>query len=251
LGETLEAHQMFVREHVAGDRVAWVNRLLQHNGPIAQAGLWFNPPVVLRYTEEGAVLDQIHERIVEMPFVFRALAAVAPGGVVLDVGSMESTVAFSLASLGFQTIALDQRGYPLQHRNLKIVAEDIARWDGLEEGTLDAVVCLSTLEHLGLKAYGSRTNDSDLDRETMARFRGWLKPGGLLALTVPYGRPAVNDFERTYGREQLDALLAGWTVKERRIFARRGTTEWLAREESAAPWLEDLRGVALVSAIKA
>ncbi|MCE9616380.1 MAG: class I SAM-dependent methyltransferase [Lentisphaerae bacterium] len=223
-------------------------QLLAHDGPVAQAGLWFNPPVVLRSSARGFELDQVHERIVEIPFVFRCLAGVPAGGAVLDVGCAESTVAFSLAALGYRTTALDPRGYPLSHPNLQVVTANIARWPGPGDGTLDAIVCLSTLEHLGLKAYGVEGENPDLDRETMARFRTWLRPGGLLVLTVPYGRPAVTDFERTYGPEQLDELLATWTVTERVVLARTGSALWSPHAEAAGDWPEQLRGVALVAA---
>lgn len=222
------------------------------NEPAARAGLWFNPPVVLKREGRDVTLDQIHERIVEIPFAFRALAGLAPGATVLDVGSAESTVAFSLACLGLLTTAIDHRGYPFQHANLRVVAEDVAVWAGPGEGSLDAVVCLSTLEHLGLQAYDGRTLDPDLDRKVLARFLRWLKPGGLLVLTVPYGLPVVDTFERTYDRDQLDRLLAsGWAVVERAVFARQGPTEWTRRDETRGSWPADERGVALIRAVKA
>lgn len=236
-----------VREH----ELARADRLFAYDGPVAEAGLWFNPPVVLQRDGHRFTVGEIHERIVEVPFVFRTLARAPAGGRVLDVGSAESTVAFSLAALGFRTIALDPRGYPLPHPRLQAVQEDIARWAGPGEGSLDAIVCLSTLEHLGLKAYGAPSNDGDLDRHTMSRFLSWLKPGGLLALTAPFGRRAVSDFERTYDSPQIDELLAGWTVQERAVYAREGSVEWNLRAEDAGPWPEGLRGVVMIAATRA
>jgi len=233
------------------ERGALMQQLLSNEGPVGKAGLWFNPPVVLRLNGGTVELDQIHERIIEIPFVFRALSSVPAGGSVLDVGSSESTVAFSLASMGYRAIAMDQRKYPLQHSRLKVVVANIVDWAGPGEGALDAVVCLSTLEHLGLRAYGAVYEDAELDIKTMKRFREWLKPGGMLVLTMPYGRADVNDFERTYDREGVDRLLEGWDVKERLVFAREGSTEWVPREEGPGSWPENLRGVALVSAVRA
>ncbi len=229
-----------------------IDRLLSHEGPIARDGLWFNPPVVLRRNDRNRyAVDQIHERIVEIPFVFRSLSGLPADARVLDVGSAESTVAFSLAAMGFKTTAMDQRGYPLRHANLENVTDNIARWGGPGANSLDAIICLSTLEHLGLKAYGTDETDENLDRKMMPRFQSWLKPGGLFVLTAPYGRRAASDFERTYDRAQIDDLMAGWTVKERVVFAREGATEWKPRTESPETWPEHLRGVVMIAATKA
>lgn len=246
--ETQESLREMIKAQQADCRQSWANRLFAHDGPIGKAGLWFNPPVVLNMTAQGVELDQIHERIVEVPFVYRALAGVPAAGRVLDVGCAESTVAFSLAALGLDVLALDQRGYPLQHANLCVIQEDIAKWKGPGPGTLDAVVCLSSLEHFGLNAYNSGTHDPDLDYEAVQQFRAWLKKGGRLVLTAPYGRPAVSDFERVFGAAQLDRLLAGWQVKERLVYARYGNTEWRQVDEAAEPWPEGVRGVVLIHA---
>lgn len=246
--DTQESLQEMIKEQQTDRRQSWANRLFAHDGPIGKAGLWFNPPVVLNMTAQGVELDQIHERIIEVPFIYRVLAGMPAAGRVLDVGCAESSVAFSIASLGFDVLGLDPRGYPLQHENLCVIKEDIAKWKGPEPETLDAIVCLSSLEHFGLNAYDSSTHDSNLDYWAMRQFRKWLKKGGRLALTAPYGRSAVSDFERVYGAAELDRLLEGWHVKERLVYARDGNTEWRQVEEAGEPWPEGVRGVVMINA---
>ncbi len=228
------------------DEEASLSKLLAHDGPIAEAGLWFNPPVVITHRNRTYQIAEVHERIVEVPFVYRHTAALAKGAKLLDIGCAESTVAFSLASMGYSVTAVDQRGYPLQHPNLFVVQESLQNWDGPSE-KVDAVLCLSTLEHLGLKAYQSTSEDSKLDVKALALFRRWLKPGGLLILTAPFGHSEVSDFERTYSRDDLNHMLKDWTIRERIVYGRIGSTEWRQRDE-AAPWPSDRRGVVLICA---
>ncbi len=53
--------------------------------------------------------------------------------------------------------------------------------------TFDAVTCLSTIEHIGLGAYGESQSEEGEDVAAMRRIRELAKPGGVLVLTVPYG----------------------------------------------------------------
>jgi hypothetical protein len=220
-----------------------------HTGYVAQAGLWFNPPVVPEHRPHQVVLRHVTERIVEVPYALAATAHLRPGSLVLDLGACESTVAFSLASLGFRAIALDQRPYPLEHPMLTVVTSGVEQWE--PEEPLDAIFCISTIEHLGLPAYGTTATDEELDRKTAWRMRSWLKPGGALILTVPYGEWSIDSFERTYDRQHLEELLDGWTVVDRRTCARTSRFTWETFPDDAVPdpWPPETKGVALIRAI--
>jgi hypothetical protein len=76
----------------------------------------------------------------------------------------------------------------------------------------------------------------------MRRLLDLTRPGGLLVLTVPYGRPGVDDVQRRYDRAGLDALLDGWVETDRRIVERIDDVSWERVEES------DRHAVALVMA---
>lgn len=215
-----------------------------HDGFAAQQGLWFNPPVCVRHVEGDVLVGPINERIVETPFALAALAALPIGSVIADIGAAESTLSLSLASLGHQVFAVDPRGYSLTHANLTEAAVSLASWDRTDQ-SLDAVVCISVVEHLGLNAYGEGDADEAADAAALQRIKTLLKPEGLLVLTVPAGPWAVGSTERTYDSAHLDALLEGWRVEDKVFVERDDAGSWV-RQPTADPG--DRSGVFLVTA---
>jgi Caenorhabditis protein of unknown function, DUF268 len=202
-----------------------------------------------------ADLDAMDRRIrdvhlrVEVPFVFGALAGLGVGARVLDVGCAESSVAFSLASLGCVVTALDPRGYPLAHPGVRVVEATLAGWErGEGEPSFDAVVFLSSVEHFGLGAYAGSGSAAGADREAVVLARGLVREGGLLVLTVPFGVAAVDGLQRTYGLDELQALVEGWDVREMVFVEQVGLVEW--RRLASVPEVvdPDRRYVAMVSA---
>lgn len=224
-----------------------VGREISHHGLAAEAGVWFNPPVVLGYQEGSVAIAAIHERIVEIPFILSETVRLPAGSRVLDVGCSESTIAYSLAVMGCRVTAVDLRQYPLQHPNLEALQVDISQWS--PQSSFDVIVCLSVVEHLGLPAYGFQRTVEDLDRVTVERMAGWLRPGGRLLLTVPVGPAGQNDFERVYSIEQVKHLLDGWRILSQRFFVPRTPVWW---EEIVPPtdmkWANERHGVALIVA---
>jgi Caenorhabditis protein of unknown function, DUF268 len=195
----------------------FLNWLGSPTGFATASGLAINSPVGLHYEEGQVRWAGTNERIIEIPFVLQALAAVDAGGRVLDVGSCESLIALHLATCGYQTTALDLHEYPFTHPNLECVAMPLDEWD--PDGIVfDAAVCLSSIEHFGLGSYGGEEGPSNADRHAVERLQTMVRPGGMLVLTVPFGEASTDDFERTYDLDRLDQLLAGWIV-ERRVFA--------------------------------
>ena len=110
---TAEPFDPAVRGTVAAlgaDDAAIANYSASHLGWASQAGYWFNPPISVAHAEGGVRIGDVNERIAEIPYVFAALSRLPMGSRILDVGSTESTVAVSLASLGYQVTALEIRG---------------------------------------------------------------------------------------------------------------------------------------------
>jgi SAM-dependent methyltransferase len=230
------------------DLDASVARLLNyaesHLGFAAQRQLWFNPPLSLAYEPRGVRLVDVNERLVEVPHAYRALARLDPGARVLDVGATESPLALSLAFLGYDVTAIDIRPYPLSHPRLRTVVGPIEEWEG--DGEFDAVFCLSTIEHIGLPAYGAERREG-ADLAAMRRIHEVTVPGGVLVLTTRFGRAGEDEFQRTYDREGLDELLAGWTIDGLCVVRREDATTWMV----AGPEIdEDVEAVALVSATR-
>jgi 2-polyprenyl-3-methyl-5-hydroxy-6-metoxy-1,4-benzoquinol methylase len=225
-----------------------LNYEASHEGFAAQSGLWFNPALLLGYTPGHVELRWVNERAVEVPYVFRALGAVPPGAEVLDVGATESSVSLSLAMLGYRVTAVDPRPNPLSHERLEVVVAGIEEWE--HEGEFDAVVCLSTIEHLGTGAYGQDATERRLDLEAMDRIRELTRDGGVLVLTTAVGPASADDFGRVYDREGLDRLLEGWDVTDLTLVQRRDSTTWVTIEEPIESLGPDAETVAMVTASK-
>jgi SAM-dependent methyltransferase len=228
------------------DFLNWANG---HNGPAAQAGMWFNPAVVGNHNDGTVRPGDVNERIVEVPWVMGLATTLEPGSLVLDFGASESTVSLSLASLGLDVIAADLRPYPLRHPRIHSLTGPIEQWDGPER-PLDAVVCVSALEHVGIGAYSEAPTEGHLDRLIVERFARWLRPGGEIAFTAPYGQWEVNDLQRVYDAEHLDALFAGWRVTQRAICVQTAPDRWerVDGEPPASTWDDGTRGVVLLRA---
>ncbi|MEA2267058.1 MAG: hypothetical protein QOE27_2641 [Solirubrobacteraceae bacterium] len=229
-----------------------------HQGYAAQAELWFNPPVALDHRAGGVRPRHVTERIVEPAFVFSALAELPPPARILDVGGSESTVALSLAALGHDLTVVDPRGFPLEHPRLRAVASRLDQLDPALTG-FDAAVALSAVEHFGLGHYqdrpprpgapdpgaGQPPTDRRLDLAATAELRRRLRPDGILALTVPFGAPSVDDFQRVYDAGGLAELLDGWRIERSTAAWQVDPLTWVAGELDRP---QGDRGVALVLA---
>ncbi|MEZ5175364.1 MAG: class I SAM-dependent methyltransferase [Acidimicrobiia bacterium] len=222
----------------------------------AQAGVWFNWPFNIEHQIGGAVIREVNERIVELPFVYASMIGLKPGAHVLDLGCTESPVAFSLACLGYNVVAIDLRNYPLSHPRLTTVMNSFETWDP-PQTPFDAVISLSSIEHFGLGAYGgleSRENEADrkdADRKAMAKLHAITADDGLLVLTAPFGVYGVDELQRTYDLDHLMALLEGWAIEEASLARRASSSQWEViggLDRSDDMMQEGARGVAMVRA---
>jgi SAM-dependent methyltransferase len=229
------------------DVVALLNRETTAKSFAAEGGLYFNPPVWVGYGPGSVFVRAVNERIAENAYAFRAVAGLEPGAAILDVGATESTIALSLAALGYEVTAIDPRPYPLEHPNLTVVVGPVEDWEQQAE-TFDAVLCISTVEHIGVGAYDQPVEER-ADLKAMKRMRELTRPGGLLVLTTPFGRGRVDDFERTYDRAALDALLEGWEIEDLTVVRREDPLTWVSADST--PSEGDAEQVALVTARRA
>jgi SAM-dependent methyltransferase len=225
-----------------------LNYASSHEGFAAQANLWFNPSLLVAYRPQGVELRWVNERIAEVPYAFRALSGLTPGASVLDVGAAESSVALSLATLGYEVTAVDPRPNPLSHERLQVVDARIEEWK--QDAEFDAVLCLSTIEHVGLAVYDQRASDERSDLEAMKRIHELTRPGGLLVLTTAVGPTDVAEGGRVYDSEGLDQLLDGWEVTDLTLVQRRNATTWDTIDSPIADLKPDAETVAMITATK-
>ncbi|HEY7589050.1 MAG TPA: DUF268 domain-containing protein [Thermoplasmata archaeon] len=187
----------------------------------------------------------ITERIAEIPFALRALR-LPPGSWVVDIGSQWSPLPLHMATLGLRTVAVDVVKFPVAGHGVDFVQADMRR-PPFKGGRLDALVMVSTLEHVGLGYYDPRRGRED-DVALMRGLRDLLKPDGFLVLTVPYGRPAEDHHQRVYDRPRLARIMEGWSLQEARYFARRegGWRETEEAEAALAESVPETRAVAML-----
>ncbi|MGH9352956.1 MAG: methyltransferase domain-containing protein, partial [Terriglobia bacterium] len=185
------------------------------------------------------VLALCNERIVEIPFVHRHLPYPFEGRV-LDVGSRESQMSFELSSLGFEIWALDIREVRAKFPGVKHLRADI-RLTPFESKSFDVVIALSTLEHIGLVAYGSVDYDEEGDAHALEEIHRVLKPDKRLLLTVPFGVRGKADAYRVYDHDALLELLArcGFEIETEDYWYQKGMP-WVPAHWSEAEMIDSL-----------
>ncbi|MFC1937100.1 DUF268 domain-containing protein, partial [Chloroflexota bacterium] len=76
----------------------------------------------------------------------------------------------------------------------------------------------STIEHFGLGRYGDK-EDVDGDIKGMNTLRKYLKPRGLMVLTVPFGRATVAfPAHRVYNESRFSRLTSGFRILDKKFF---------------------------------
>ena len=109
-----------------------------------------------------------------------------------------------------------------------VVRGDVLAHD-FPESSFDAVVGISSIEHVGLGHYQGDPLDADGDRHCMERVVRWLKPGGWVYLDVPFnpeGYRVSGTAHREYDLAALTSRLLVPGLREReRWFCTDKTTE--------------------------
>lgn len=162
----------------------------------------------------------------------------------MDFGPGGSNLGLLAARRGFDVTAVDleQTCWPYMHSRLRFVQGDILKMS-FPPQYFDLVINCSTVEHVGLSGrYGVKFPNPDGDLKAMSLIRSWLKPGGLMLLTIPVGRDSVFiPMHRVYGVERLPRLLNGYSVEKKEFWLKDREMGWvIAKEEDA------LAGVAAI-----
>jgi hypothetical protein len=124
----------------------------------------------------------VNPRYHENAFVLNSLHSLIPqGSKVLDIGSAESDFPLYLQASGFEVTPFDQREYPL----LPSIRGDAMKLDHyFQPSSFDAITVISTIEHIGIGAYGDARN-SVTYLSLIDLWKAILKPSGFMLITLP------------------------------------------------------------------
>lgn len=145
------------------------------------------------------------ERLVEYGFVARYLMSPRRQAAILDIGSGSSILAKAINEFGkgrWQVFRMD-----IAEESDCDIRMD-ARMIGFRNEVFSQVICISTIEHIGIGIdAGDDDDDDDGDIKTVKEILRILKKGGSAIITVPYGKIKKHD-HRVYDRQALSRLVA-------------------------------------------
>ena len=138
---------------------------------------------------------------------------------ILDIGGCDSLMPLLLARVGHRVTVYDFRSYPERHHNLQFIQGDFMK-NQLRSKSYDIIMLISTIEHMGLGAYGI-SEYKDADFEVMRELKRILMDGGRLVLTFPFNEEEkiVSGFERWYSVDRIKQLFIGWYVVDFEFWA--------------------------------
>jgi SAM-dependent methyltransferase len=159
---------------------------------------------------------RLDERIVEYPWFFSRLPAAA-AGTLLDAGSIlnyDYVLAHSaLREKRVFISTLAPEGWSFPEKGISYVFEDL-RQTCFRDEYFDWVVCLSTIEHIGLDNTMLYTSDASKKEDApmscldaVRQFRRVLKPAGRLYLSFPFGRHKNHGWFQIFDAPMVDQVI--------------------------------------------
>ncbi len=185
---------------------------------------------------------RLDERVIEYPWVLSRLSL--NSGHLLDAGaSLNHEYLLQLSLLMRKSIAiytLVPEG-PKAHRpNVSYICGDL-RNTILRDGLFQEIVCISTLEHIGMDNAVLYTHDcshqesrpSDY-RLALAELSRLLAPNGRLFITVPYGQYENHGWFQQFDRARLtDVIVASTGTVTDLAFFKYEATGWMRSDADA------------------
>jgi len=165
---------------------------------------------------------RLDERIVEYPWLFSRLPTVP--GALLDAGSVLNFDFLldhpRLKSKKLHICTLAPESDCFWTRGISYLFEDLRRLPYRDEW-FEWVVCLSTLEHVGMDNTLLYTGDAAQKQAqpqdyltALRELNRVLKPGGTLYLSVPYGRAARHGWLQIFDQGMIENVIAAFAPVE-------------------------------------
>jgi SAM-dependent methyltransferase len=152
------------------------------------------------------------ERLVEYDFVSRNLVWPKKQADILEIGSAGSRLSEAINEFGNGKLRTSRIDIAESGCDIRMDARMI----GFRNEAFDQVICISTIEHVGIGNNGDGSGDIKTVKEVLRV----LKKGGNAIITVPYGK--INKpSHRVYNRHTLSRLIAvdkGFSVAKREFY---------------------------------
>jgi len=153
-------------------------------------------------------------RLVEYPWVLRNMRA---SGRILDVGCTGSYLHCKLIREGAEMLGVDSRGFERRDPELAFIISDITKMP-FRNDCFDAIVAVSTIEHVGLGSYGD-PKIPDGDRLAFKETMRVSKPSAPIIVTVPFAEKHRINWQRRYDEFSLGELIGGSHILVEEFFA--------------------------------
>ena len=187
-----------IKKYLASERKPWTPGYAEYKEAFLRETL--QNDLLMDFFWQGSTLPAQHgfrldERAVEYPRIISRLGVDARR--LLDAGSaLNFPYLLDLPELNSRSVVIYTLSpeREVKRRNVTYIYGDL-RQTTLESESFDEIVCISTLEHVGMDntfLYSKDTSFKECNpddyQKVIAEFRRLLKPGGRLFITVPYGR---------------------------------------------------------------
>lgn len=175
-------------------------------------GLLAWPQRLERARQYGAGFN---ERVIELPLALAVAQLDAPGnvldaGAALNLPGLRQALGPPTARLTHFTLSSDAEPLLPAGDRVSYQFGDLRATD-FRDGAFDRIVCISTLEHVGMdnRVYGGPAEaQPETCRAAVEELLRILAPGGRLLITVPYGQAGTYGWFRVFGADELQEVLA-------------------------------------------
>ena len=181
---------------------------------------------------DGLLAGVISERLVEYPFLARNLISPDTKANILDIGSANSPLTKAISKFGnkkWQVIGIDIAATAPSEKfdSLSLTRMD-ARLLGFRDEVFDQIICISTIEHIGIPSnyYNIRQSDELGDMRAISEMYRVLKKGGTVIATLPYNNEIKKQEFRVYKKSSLYNLIRGFSVIRKEFYRYDDDGKW-------------------------
>ena len=206
-----------IRKYLASGRKPWTPGYTDYK-KVLLGEMLENQDLLDRFRRNSALPPQyglrIDERIVEYPWVLSRLDIAER--LLLDAGSaLNFQYILDLPALRSRSVVIYTLSTEaiMKRSNVSYIYGDL-RHTILGSDCFDEIVCISTLEHVGmdntfLYSEDPGFNEAELNdyQDVIREFSRLLKPGGKLFITVPFGRYENIGWLQQFDQQKIETVL--------------------------------------------